>query len=256
MPTRKSRRSKSGPKKDSDKKKKPQGASTLAAVKVGMPSQLQAVFNNPTASTKEMVVTLVDFFESPKETVSPYQQFQLDLKNMLGFNAGSTGAASPLARVTKFELFALPRSINADVAAATLAVLFGLPVNAGTGGTAGATAAVKTTILTPTSVLDWVLVGSWNENTITSTAQQLISGSNGLTVLGTFAVFNPDDWTPVADPLQYMAKVTIAQALPSYFTVMGAVPTAISENAYSSVTGSEATQLGLMAESVATRKTE
>jgi len=248
MPTRSSRRTK--------KSGGGQKSAKNVVVKASMPSPLQSVFNNPTAAAKEMLVTLTDFFESPAEVLSPYQQYQLDLRNALGFNSGSTGVVAPLARVTKFELFALPRTQNAAVAASTLAVLFGLPVNAGTGESAGATAATKTTVLTPTSVLDWVPVGSWSESTITSTVQQLLTTPEGLTILGTFAVFNPDDWTPTNDAIQYMAKVTMAQALPSYFTVQGAVPTAIGETAYSSPVASTPGALGLMAETIATRKVE
>lgn len=216
---------------------------------------LRQVFNNPSSATREMLVTLVDFLESPGEALAPYQQYQLDMRNPLGLEAGTTGVQSPLARVTSFKLFALPRSVNAAVASAVLAVNFGLPVTVGSAAASGGTAAVKTTVLTPTSVLDWVLVGEWTEATVSSTAQQLLS-VDGRAVLGTWGLFDPDTWTASPDVVQYMVEVTVAQALPNWFTISGATVTSAATTAYSSaLVGTPASQ-GLMVEALSTRKTE
>ena len=121
------------------------------------------IFWNPTASSREIVFKFVDFFDSPGtsgQTSDPYsafQQFKFDIGDVVNWtdNAVTTAAG---ARVLRYRLYALPNFDPNFVSIATRAVLFGLPVRVGSEG-AIVTVATKTTILTPTSVSDWVLVG-------------------------------------------------------------------------------------------------
>ena len=179
------------------------------------------VFMNPTSSDREIRTTLVDFFDYDFGTdiALAFKQYLFNVANVYGFNTASPGAPSPMARLLGFQLWALPRFSNDNVADATLAVLFGLPVTGGAEGTTATTAALQTTLLTPTSVSDWVKVGEWNEETIDSTTQQPLITPDGNTALGTFVVVDPDDFEVLLDAtlpsVQFMAKTTIAQALPN-----------------------------------------
>lgn len=234
-------------------------------------SEIQAndvrnIFWNPTSSSREIVFKFVDFFDSPPVTgmqsdpYEAYQQYKMDIGDILNLaNAG--GASTPAARVTKFRLYALPQ-FSVVTASSTVAVLFGLPVGAGQDGST-MTAATKTTILTPTSVSDWVIVGEWDEATITSTANQFLSDGNTLyTILGSWVVVDADTFLVpelVSDanlgPVQYMAEITVAQALPNLFAVEAGQVQSTTNSFGASIPGFPVSNK-LMAEAISTRKTE
>lgn len=192
---------------------------------------LASIFNNPSAANSEIHVTLTDFFESATGAAL-YQQHLADLASLAKLINGSvSGASRPLARITKYELYALPRFGNGAVAASAVAVLFGLPVTpsiAATGTAANSTIATKSTLLTPTSVSDWVLVGKWTANSLAAGPSMLVSNSNGYTALGSFVVVDPDDFGPIATSIQYMARVTFAQTIPNDYLYDGEVVTGTS----------------------------
>ena len=196
--------------------------SHLNARSVGEANSLtRQVFMNPTSSDREIRTTLVDFFDYNFGTdiALAFRQYLFNVANVYGFNTASPGAPNPMAQVLAFQLWALPRFSNDNVARATLAVLYGLPVTGGAESTTGTTAALQTTILTPTSVSDWVKVGEWNEKTIDLTTQQPLITPDGNSALGTFVVVDPDDFQVILDdtlpPVQFMAKTIISQALPN-----------------------------------------
>lgn len=206
--------------------KPPARAVKAFAARQSADPKLASIFNNPSAANSEIHVTLTDFFES-SSGLELYQQHLADLASLAKLiNVSTSGTSRPLARITKYELFALPRFNNGDVAGAALMVLFGLPVTpsvAATGIAAGSTVATRSTLLTPTSVSDWVLVGRWTDHSLSSAPSMLMSNSNGYTALGAFVVVDPDDFLPVATTIQYMARITFAQTIPNDYLYDGEV---------------------------------
>lgn len=202
---------------------------------------------------------ITDFFDSSTDVNFPYQQYYVLPRNIIRLPVGN-GGASPYARIKKFELYALPRFSNAQVSQASALVQYALPViTVGTTGLeGGGAAAVKTTLLTPTSVSDWVLVGEWNEETLQLTSQSLAANVNGLTCCGALTVRDPDDMVTTSEvAIQFMARVTFAQALPSITTVSGSVPVASTANVFTTVDSSvEPSDLTVMVEAVSVSKVE
>ena len=179
-------------------------------------------FNNPSASDREIVTTIIDFFDFDFQTepALAYKQYIFYPNNVYGMATASPGAPNPLGRPLSHELWALPRFVNDSVGTAGVAVMFGVPVTAGSGLTAS-TCAQQTTFLTPTSVSDWVKVGEWNEKTVDLSTQQLLVAPDGGTAMSTFTVIDPDDSTLITsgNPIQFMAKTKVAQALPNLIDV-------------------------------------
>ena len=225
-----------------------------------MPTELKSIFFNPTSATREIVYTVTDFFDSTGDETLQYQQIQMSMENPLGM-LHAQGTPTPFGRVEKFDLYALPRSVNAAVASSTLAVLFGLPVVGGSvpsdettaGNEAKGTAATRTTILTPTSVSDWVHVGHWDRKTLELSSQSL-QAQQGMTVLGAMTVVDPDKWTPVTSKIQYMAKTTIRQSLPNTVEVTGTVPSGGNANMFNIASTATPGKLDLMVEAIGVSK--
>lgn len=228
--------------------------------------QLASVFWNPTAATREIHMTYVDFFDVKPLTTdgTPYRQYKADTSSFVDLDGIAPGTTAAFSRITGFKLWALPRTVNAGVAGAVVAVLFGLPVQPGSASstTTGGTAATKTTILTPTSVSDWVLVGEWNEKTLATTSQVLDINGTGFVALGSFAVCDPDDFNLITyeseseTGIQFMAEVSFAQTIPNVVNVAAGVSAAADVTVYTSTTGGSLSTNPMMIEACSVKKAE
>lgn len=209
-------------------KSEAQTASAVAAKEIR--SAFMGTFGaNPTGSSKELVFECIDFFDYVPNAAAGLRQYAFNPKsfNLTPPFPGAGGSASVEDNVGKIKavrLYALP-DFSTNVAAASVQVLFGCPVNkfgqynsASTPPDQGgfkATAAQKATLLTPTSVSDWVEVGSWSAASIfkdanfgpTYTASQE-------QVLFTIACLDPDDASLLDLNVQFMVVVQVEQSLP------------------------------------------
>lgn len=200
----------------------------------GTPSAL-AGFMNPSAAQKEVVVQYQNYFDS---VASSYQQIKVDTSDNPMSTSGTFSEG--IGRVDSFELWALPQ-FNLTTNSSTTMVAFGVPVSSGGNP---ACAAQQTTVLTPTSVSDWVKVGSWRRSELfaDSIILPLDDGVEGF-VLGTCTVLDVDTLTLAETILQYRAVYDIAWTMPSASRLNQAVLTSTSSNAWSAaVTGSLSTE--------------
>jgi len=222
----------------------------------GYDSFMATLTSNPQASKKELVLQAIDFFEYGGETQQALRQYKFNPNsfNLLPPVSGALGGPDRnVGKITGCKVWALPSFIaNGDgsgPSAATVQVLFGVPINNfqqlnvqpdpadntqdNYRGTAGQTA----TILTPTSVSDWVEVGSWKSS-------KLFSDSNfgpvyddfGNQCLFTYSVVDPNAATQSAIKLQFMIEVTVEQTLPVLGTVKADQVATQSSDAWSGAT--------------------
>jgi len=181
---------------------------------------LKTFGENPSGSQKELVWEFVDFFDYVKSdpaSPKPLRQYQLDVSNNI-ITPSDLNPASNIGRVEKVKLWALPQ-FDIDTGISSVVVDFGVPV-VQSGGTAAlfsgneGTAAQKGTLLTPTSVSDWVLVGSYDAKSIFDQSNfGPVFSTAGDQVLFTMAVVNPDDGKESASTIQFMLECTMSQTI-------------------------------------------
>lgn len=190
--------------------------------------------SNPTGASKELVFKCYDFFDFSSSTATAVHQYKFAANN---FNiAPPSDTATPgvvpdanVGKIISVKLWALPQ-FAIDTSSSLYEVLFGVPVcNYGETTVVGnpitgidqesfrGTAGQCTTVLTPTSVSDWVLCGSYTSKSLfkDSNFSPVFDDGSGQ-ALFTYAVVNPDDGQQVSEntSIQFMVEVEIAQALP------------------------------------------
>lgn len=193
---------------------------------------------NPSGSAKELVFECIDFFDYVPNPAAGLRQYAFNPKS---FNltppfpgaGGSATVENNVGKIKSVKLYALP-DFSLNVSAASVQVLFGCPVskfgrydNASTppeqDGFVG-TVAQRATLLTPTSVSDWVEIGGWS-------ASSLFKDANfGPTytpsqeqVLFTISCLDPDDASLSDLNVQLMVVVEVAQSLPPLGTAQVSV---------------------------------
>jgi len=204
-------------------------AARLSTLKAEEPAEHQAsphatflktFGENPSGSQKELVWEFVDFFDYVKSTATPtkpFRQYILDVSNNI-ITPSPLNPAKNIGRVEKVKLWALPQ-FDIDVGIASIAVDFGVPVVQSGAASAlvsanEATAAQKGTLLTPTSVSDWVLVGSYDAKSIFDQSNfGPVFNTSGDQVLFTVAVVNPDDGKESGSTVQFMLECTMSQTI-------------------------------------------
>lgn len=207
--------------------------------KIGPPIPVRALASpamsgwvNPTASNKELVVRATDYFDSAPKF---YTQYLFSVNENGIFQSPGLGSSANYCRVLSAKFYALPRFSNDAISSATVLVAFAVPAtlplnSASTVEEQNSTSLCqKSTLLTPTSVSDWVLVGEMKSTAFDRSqavpAYAANPGSNaGLQVLGTLALLNPDDGTLSTSKVQYRVDIEYAQTVPNIATIKGAVP--------------------------------
>jgi len=185
--------------------------------------------HNPSGSAKELVTQYVDFFDYVYDDSGTGQhirqyKFNPNFNNL--FPPASLQPSANVSRVERVKLWALP-NFQIDTADSSCIVDFGVPVHSVSdvkyvpGATPTVevdafrgTAAQKSTLLTPTSVSDWVKVGEWH-------AKSLFDDSNfspaydslGNQALFTAVVVYPDNGAAYARNVQFMVEIEVAQTL-------------------------------------------
>jgi hypothetical protein len=191
---------------------------------------------NPTGAQKEVTFRVTDFFDSTGDVDFPIQQYQYSL-NQTFFDPGPDLGTAAISRVKSFHLYALPQFELTTDTSSVLAT-YALPVN--TDGING-TACQQATLLTPTSVSDWVPIGSWYANKVFGNSNITMAvNASGSQVLGAIAFANPDDGLPFTGKIQMMARFEVAQTLPPLTLVQGSVPSSNAILSWSSPTNSPA----------------
>lgn len=173
-----------------------------------MPLALSGGFVDPTSSTNELLLDVTDYFDSTGDAEFAFQQW-LTTSDYQIFNPKFNQAN--MVKLVSFDLYALP-DFDLDTAASPVMVLFGVPVQVS--GTSSC-AAQQTTLLTPTSVSNWVKVGSWSAKSLFADANVAPPDSEGDRICGgSFVVVNPDDMEPSALRIQYRAEARFAITMP------------------------------------------
>lgn len=175
-------------------------------------------FSNPSSSTNELVLQITDYFDSPGDVDFAFQQWNTNSYFDL-FDSKYQNQAN-LAKLVSFDLWALP-DFDVDTAVSAVMVLFGVPVQS---SGLSVCAAQKTTLLTPTSVSDWVKVGSWRAKSLYADANVQPPADTTLICGGSFVVVDPDTMEPVATKIQYRAEATFAITMPQVIEFPITVP--------------------------------
>lgn len=172
--------------------------------------------SNPTGATNEIKFVYRDYFDSLGDVAKPGGQYFVDLKNLPGINYAGLGY-SPVAKVVGAKLYALPR-FSLDSADSAVVVLTGLPINTAVTTEQASNAnyaAQQSTLLTPSSTVDWVLCGSWDAKSTLAEANILLStNSDGLVPIMEWEIVDPDFLSPSAKKLQFMLEYTVSQSVP------------------------------------------
>jgi hypothetical protein len=197
-------------------KKKPALPPALALNSVGVRNggvmeSIGTGWYNPKSSSKEIKVVLTDFFDSTDGILGTYQQWLFSPVNPF-FPSAAGSADANLGKVTKVRFYALP-SFTLDTSASPQMVIFGLPVLA---SGVGACASQQSTLLTPTSVSDWVSVGGWDASKIFADANVIpaVNDATSATPLGSLRVVNPDDYSASSVIVQFMVQAHVSYTLP------------------------------------------
>lgn len=178
---------------------------------------------NPSGAMAEVRYRITDFMDSFTATSTAGQQYQVNLKNIPGLPIAGD-ASKPVAKIKGAKLFALP-NFAMDPSDTAFVILFGIPIL--TSIQAPSTdaqldckyAAQKTTVVTPTANMDWVLVGEWNDSIFQNSNIIPAESDKHGTVIAEWSVVDTDKFNPLAKGVQFMIEYEIEQAVPqiTYF---------------------------------------
>lgn len=197
--------------------------------------------NNPQGSKKELVLDIIDFFDYDGTTCNAVNQYKYSVNNfnIVPPDTNAISGAVPqknVGKVTSVKLWALP-AFSLDTDSSAVMVLFGVPVNA-YGNTAivgdpitgidqqsyKGTAGQMATVLTPTSVSDWVMVGKWDATSLFGDSNFYPAYDDGSNqALFTYSVVDPDSGAATTTKIQFMVEVVQEQTLP----ILGSVDVGI-----------------------------
>lgn len=196
-------------------------------------NQFYSGWNNPSGNQSEVKLRARIFFQQggPDYNADPFSQILFDIMDNNIFTNPATSSEKNLSRIESVSVYALPvfRNVLSDgVAGSVVAVLYGLPAFV---GGKGLTVAQRSTILTPTSVSDWVYVGGFSHDKTFSdgNVQPQVNSSN-CQVVGQVAIIDPDTGNPIVNTaddfisIQYYVDITYTQTLPTYTDVQGTIP--------------------------------
>lgn len=198
---------------------------------------------NPQGNKKELVLDVVDYFDYDGGTTNAYRQYKYRVNNFnlipaslaqelceksarTGVEEAITIPINNIGKVESVKLWALP-SFGIDVSDQVVQVLFGVPLQNqqavnikdppedSTQDGYNGVGAQMTTTLTPTSVSDWVLVGSYKSG-------ELFRDSNygptyddfGNQCLFSYCVVTPDNGVQTTTKLQFLVEIEVSQTLP------------------------------------------
>lgn len=181
-------------------------------------------FNDPTQSMSEIAYTITDYFdivhEGETEPFTGVNQYYFDTSQPL-FQPAPELSAPYFTRVTKADFYCLPRFSGGkiDSSETSLLIAYGIPAAGDLGSEENVplTVGQKTTLLTPTSVYNWVKVGTFKESQFRSTlAAPALSPLPILGMcLGALAILNPDDGKVLKDfTVQCRAVIRVSQSVP------------------------------------------
>lgn len=188
--------------------------------------------SNPSGAYNEIEFRFRDFFDSAGSNVIPGIQYLVDLNNLPGINYGGylSKPFANLSKVTSVKLYALPR-YGEDSSDSALLILSALPTYTGVIEPNTQIAAnlnyvaQKATCLTPSSTVDWVLVGAWDaSSTLADANVQLTSNEAGLVPIMECEVMTTDYITGADVKVQFMIEYTIAQNVPVITEVTHSIP--------------------------------
>lgn len=183
---------------------------------------------NPSGSAKELVIEYVDFFDydpGADPTTAPFKQYKFNPNFNNLVNPALNNPTENISRVNSVTLWALPQFAVSTVES-SVAVDFGVPVHSVSDAILTATpslevdilrgtASQKSTLLTPTSVSDWVKVGHWSYDKLFAVSNyNPVYDSLGNQCLFTFTVVKPDNGVASAQGVQFMVEIEASQTLP------------------------------------------
>lgn len=191
--------------------------------------QYASIFNNPTGNANELIFRSTVYPDYKYEENGAQQnvnsiQYTFEVVENNPFN-GLSGLENNLCRIKHVHFHALPKFVNDGVASNTLLAMYALPVqNGGTTSANSVTSACqRSTILTPTSVSDWVYIGGFSQDKVFGTSTFAPTMTFDYQVIGTLAIVDPETLTPVVDsdgkqlPIQLKITVEYAITLPPMF---------------------------------------
>lgn len=191
-------------------------------VRSGSQSSLRNWISNPDAASNEVELTLTDYFDYADMKASGVYLLGLNsIPNMRSIyqQTDMVGAGT---RIRRVRVYALPR-FALDTATSAALVLFGVPtsMSQALGGQINFVyLGQKATLLTPTSVSDWVMVGSYEfDNLFGVTGYEPVvtevkDSLQPMTNLFEVQLLNPDDFSNLEIDCQFRVEVEYAAAVP------------------------------------------
>jgi len=166
------------------------------------------------SATKELRYDFTDYFDTSDDAAAGYFQWVWDpAQSVFTTGSFSTSDAYP-SYVRGADLYALPK-FALDSSDSSVLFISTCPAIAAD-STTGVAGAVRTTLILPTSVQKWVLVGRWRADQIfgTSTYLPSISSSGGYQAIFSGVCLDPDSLAVVAANLQCKIVLHVAQTIP------------------------------------------
>lgn len=171
-------------------------------------------FYDPTDATSEIRFRVTDYFDSSANATNYVDQYLFDVSQEFVRPSPISGMNSTMCFVESVTLFALP-GFSVATNTGALLVPFHVPVKFNANGETQ-TACQQSTLLTPSSVSNWVKVGSWKAKKLFRDGIYSPIRSQGSNqVLFCVGCFEPDDLTPTTVKVQFRAEIIVSQNLPA-----------------------------------------
>lgn len=193
------------------------------------PTSALGMFNDPSSSMREIVMNITDYFDLEHQNSRP---FSYAFKNAQAIFSDLLTGGKNFIRVRRARFHALPRFSTTGIDSSLTNFILGFLVP---GVNAGAlrpdevsakdrdrrATQQRTTMLTPTSVYNWIEVGTFNErvfrNAMIVPLNDLLvqNADDEALVLGTFALLNSDTGAIVNDvPIQMKVEIEVTATVP------------------------------------------
>ena len=193
------------------------------------PSELFQSFSESTSSTgmanqKEVHYQIIDWHDwNSSAENGPVQAYWFDLlQDYLGNN---DDYGSSLSRVVGVTVYCLPRASNSQVATTSYVVLAGVPVHV-PDTTETVLANATNTIIRPTFNVKWRKVLHYTADQLFGNSEVTPNyGLGRMQCLYSLSCIDPDDGTPLNNPVQIATVIEFAQVLPVKNRVIAAVTT-------------------------------
>jgi hypothetical protein len=166
------------------------------------------------SATKELRFDFVDYFDTSGDAAAGYFQWVWDpAQSVFTTGSFSTSDGYP-AYVRGADLYALPK-FALDSSDSSVLFITSCPVTVAD-STTGVAGAVRSTLILPTSVQKWVLVGRWRADQLLGTSTYLpsISSTGGYQAIFSGVCLDPDSLAVSAANVQCKIVLHISQAIP------------------------------------------